>query len=94
MKLKLMKISTKSFVLIFASLNVIAGVLLGAVVTVVSLVNPPEPGSNEVGAWAVLVFPVLNGILGVAAGFFLAGIYNLLTRFFGGIELEFEPIEQ
>jgi len=89
MKLKLKKISTKSFIVIFSSINVIAGFLLGAIVTVVSLVAPEEQGS-ALGAWAILLFPILNGILGVVTGAIFTGLYNFLAQRFGGIELEFE----
>ena len=93
MKLKLKKIATKSFILIFSVINVITGFILGAVVTVVSLVAPSDQSSGEVGVWAILIFPIVNGLLGLAAGALLTGLYNLLTRFFGGIELEFEALE-
>jgi hypothetical protein len=92
MKLRLKKISTKSFILIFSTLNVITGVILGAVVTVGSILAPNDQNSG-VGVWAVLIFPILNGVLGLLGGVFLTQMYNLLARFMGGIELEFESIE-
>ncbi len=92
MKIKLRKISTKSFILIFSSINVIAGFILGAVVTIGSLIVPSEPGSGP-GAWSILVFPILNGILGLAGALFLSGMYNVLAKYLGGIELEFETLE-
>jgi hypothetical protein len=93
MQLKLKKISIKSFILIFSIINVIAGFILGAIVTVVSLIAPDEQGMGAFGAWAILLFPIVNGILGVATGAFLAGLYNFLAQRFGGIELEFETIQ-
>ena len=93
MKLKLKKISTKSFVIIFVTMNVIAGFILGAIVTVVSLATPTEQGS-DVGVWAILLFPIINGLLGLAAGAFLTGMYNLLAKYLGGIEFEYEALEE
>ena len=93
MKVKLKNISPKNFMLIFSVLNVIVGFLLGAIVSIASLLNPQDQGS-AVGVWSVLFFPFFNGLIGLAASVSLAGLYNLLTKFFGGIELEFEPIEQ
>jgi hypothetical protein len=90
MHLKLMKISTKSFILIFSIINVVAGFILGAVVTVMSLIAPDEQGAGAVGPWAILIFPILNGILGVVTGAFLTGMYNFLAKRFGGVQLEFE----
>ena len=93
MKLKLKKISTKSFILIFATINVIAGFILGTIVTIVSVVSPTDQGAGEIGPWAIILFPILNGILALATGAFLSALYNFLTKFFGGIELEFEAVE-
>jgi hypothetical protein len=91
MNLKLVKISTKSFILIFATINVIAGFALGAVVTIVSLIAPDEQqGAGAINAWAILIFPILNGILGVVTGAFLTGMFNFFAKRFGGIQLDFE----
>jgi hypothetical protein len=85
MKVKLKKIPTKPFIITFSILNVIAGFVLGAIVTLVYIIAPPEQGSQEIGPWAILIFPILNGLLGLATGAFVTGIYNLLAKFFGGI---------
>ena len=94
MQVKLKKISTKSFILIFSVINVIAGFSLGTIVTIVSLVTPEDQGAGPFGVWAILIFPILNGILGVATGAFFTGLYNLLANIWGGIELEFENIQK
>lgn len=94
MQVKLKKISTKSFILIFSIINVTAGLILGTVVTIVSLAAPDEQGAGGgIGAWAILIFPILNGLLGIATGAFFTGLYNFLAQRFGGINLEFEAIE-
>jgi hypothetical protein len=90
MQLKLKKISMKSFILIFATINVIAGFFLGAVVTIVSLTSPADQNAGPLGPWAILIFPILNGLLGIITGAFLTGMYNFLAQFLGGIEVEFE----
>jgi len=90
MKLKLQKISVKSFILIFSTINVIAGFILGSVVTVVSLIAPEEQGAGVFGVWAILIFPIINGLLGLATGAFFTGLYNFFAKRFGGIDLEFE----
>ena len=87
-----MKISTKSFVLIFSIINVIGGFILGALVSVVSLFAPDEQNSG-VGVWAILLFPVINGLLGIATGAFLTAMFNFFAARFGGIELEFEAVQ-
>lgn len=81
----------KAFITIFSIINVLAGLILGAVVTVGSLLSPDEQGA-AFGVWAILLFPILNGILGLATGAFLTSVYNFLADKFGGIELEFENL--
>jgi hypothetical protein len=93
MKLKLTKVSVKSFILIFSIINVIAGFFIGAVVTLVSVLAPDEQTAGFMGTWAILTFPILNGILGVVTGAFLTGLFNFLAARMGGIELEFENIQ-
>ncbi len=89
MKLKLMKISVKSFVLIFSLINTIIGFVLGIFVTLTSLFAADEQAG--LGAWAILIFPVINGLLSTVASALLAGLFNLFAKLFGGLELEFEP---
>lgn len=92
MKVTLKKVPTKAFTLMFASINVIAGFFLGILVTTASLLSPPEQEGN-IGAWAIILFPIINGLLGLATGSFLTWIYNLLARRLGGIEMELESLE-
>jgi hypothetical protein len=92
MNLKLKKMSTKSFITIFSTINVIAGFILGTFVTIGSLLTPNEQGS-ALGVWSILFFPIINGFLGLVGGLFLTGLYNLLAPRLGGIELEFETVE-
>jgi len=91
MRLKLKKISMKSFILIFSTINVLAGFILGIIVTIASLAAPEEQGA-ALGAWAILIFPIVNGLLGVITGAFLTGMYNFLANYFGGLEFEFETL--
>ena len=90
MQLKLKKISMKPFIIIFSAINIIAGLILGAIVTVVSLVTPDEQSTGGFGAWAILIFPILNGLLGLTTGVFFTGVYNFFAQRLGGIEVEFE----
>lgn len=93
MKLKLNKISPKSFILVFATINVVAGLILGAVVTVVSLAAPQDESFGAGGAWAILIFPIVNGVLGAMTGAFLTGMYNFLSEMVGAAVFEFEEVK-
>jgi predicted DNA repair protein MutK len=90
MELKLMKISTKSFILIFSTINVIAGFIVGAIVTMMSLLTPDEQNSATLGVWAILIFPFANGLLGFVTGALLTTFFNFFAKRFGGLKLEFE----
>lgn len=48
------------------------------------------------GIGSVIFFPVLYGILGFIGGIITAGIYNLVAKWVGGLEIELEekPVAQ
>ena len=89
MKLKLKKIGLWSFVRIFSALQVVTGFFLGIGIAIASFLNPGDPSFGP-GAWSILLFPVLNGLLGLAVAALLAVLYNLFAQWFGPMELEFE----
>ncbi len=43
------------------------------------------------GVGAIILFPLLYGVVGLAGGAIAAALYNLFAGMFGGIELETEP---
>jgi hypothetical protein len=45
-----------------------------------------------IGVGAIVVLPVLYGVLGMIGGAIGAGVYNLAAGVFGGIELELQPM--
>lgn len=92
MIVKIRKISAKSFVFIFTAINVVSGLVLGAVFTISSLLAPAgsASGSEVGGAWAILLFPLFNGLLGLSVGSVLIVLYNLFADWFGGVEMELE----
>lgn len=45
---------------------------------------------SSLGPWAIIVMPILNGILYFLTGIVVAFIYNLLANRVGGIELNLE----
>lgn len=42
------------------------------------------------GVGAIILFPILYGVLGFVGGVIAAFLYNLISRFVGGIELDLE----
>jgi len=91
MSMKVNRVSPKAFVYIFSSINVVIGLVVGAFVTVASLFAPASPDDVGTGwAWAILMFPLLNGLFGLVGGALLVVMYNLFAKWFGGVELEVE----
>lgn len=73
---------------LMVSFAVILGVVVGS-----RLENSIEPlAGTFIGLAAIFLFPIFYGIIGFITGLFSAGIYNLATRFVGGLELEFEEL--
>lgn len=48
----------------------------------------PEVGKFIFGPWAILILPVIYGIMGFIVGLVFAGVYNLVARIFGGLKIE------
>lgn len=75
------------------------GLIIGAIFSLAALAGAAiggtqsdEPGAaiigGLVGVGAVIIFPIMYGILGFIGGLIMAFIYNLLAGIFGGIEFE------
>ena len=74
------------FVGLFFSFFMLMGTVLGSIVE-----DSPEPLVGMIfGVGAVFAFPIFYGILGFLGGIITAGIYNVVSRWVGGIEVEFE----
>jgi hypothetical protein len=71
---------------LFFSSFVLMGTALGTV-----LEDSPVPMVGVIfGIGSIVAFPVLYGILGFVGGIIVAGIYNIVSNWVGGIEVELE----
>lgn len=71
------------------------GLILGGIVTVMSLVGSTMGGQGGIrsllfGMGAVVVLPVIYGLAGFIGGSISACIYNVVAGAFGGIDVELE----
>ena len=87
---RLNKISPIPLAKILCCMHTVVGIILGITVTITSLMTSEEGG---MGAWSLLVFPVLNAGLGFLAGIFIAGSYNVFSQWFGKIEFDIIYVE-
>jgi predicted membrane-bound spermidine synthase len=89
---------------LYGALSAAMGLLIGAcfalVTTLGGMVGSTRDSgsvltSGGVGAMfgvgAIIIFPLLYGVLGLVGGAIAAALYNLFAGMFGGIELETEP---
>ena len=87
--LKLKKISIIPLAKIFCVLQAMIGVILGIIVAIGSMTGQEDEGLWSLGPWSLLIFPIVNAVLGFLTGAFFAWGYNLLAQWLGGIEFEF-----
>ena len=98
------RVEPVSLAKILGALYFIMGLLVGLLMSAVSILVPAfshaAAGSgNKVfgllfGAFAFIALPLFYGALGFIGGLLTAVIYNLLARVFGGIEMQIEGIAQ
>ena len=84
----------------FALLYGIIGLLAGGVFSVLAALGAATGAFGELqgggifglllGVGSVIFFPILYGIMGAIDGVVMAGLYNIVSRAVGGIELEIE----
>ena len=96
----LKRIGILSLAKIMGILYAVLGLLMGFIISAVALFgallgsafsNSTEPFMGLIfGAGAIIVMPILYGVMGFISGIITAGIYNFVVRFTGGLELEFE----
>ena len=82
---------------IHGAISAAFGLLIGLVVALASLVGAGlagEHGSAMFGALfgvgAVVLFPLLYGVMGFVVGVLAAALYNLFAGLVGGVRLELE----
>jgi hypothetical protein len=84
--------SAKVMGILYAGIGLIAGVLFACVALTGAALgngfestNPLRSGLFGVGA--ILVLPVVYGLLGALGGLILSGLYNIIARLVGGIQV-------
>lgn len=73
-------------------LYTIVGLLMGAIVSLVSTLGSFGPGRGDAGplfgAAAIVFFPVAYGVVGFLMTLVMAWLYNALARLVGGVEID------
>jgi predicted RNA-binding Zn-ribbon protein involved in translation (DUF1610 family) len=91
---RLKRLGVLSAALVAAGIYGALGLVVGIVVAVASVFLPapaiPLVRGRLVGGLAIVVFPLLYGAAGFAAGALTALLYNLTARFLGGVRVLLE----
>lgn len=85
---------------VFGALYCLFGLILGAILALLSLVGAgigaAASGSNEpflgaiFGVGAVIFLPIVYGIMGLIGGLLTGALYNLVAGMVGGVELDLQ----
>ena len=89
MKLKLKKINVLKLSFFMAALYSILSVFIFLLMAMISAVS-----GQAFAWWMIFVAPIIYGIAGFAGGLIMGGLYNLVSKWIGGVEFEFEKIEK
>jgi hypothetical protein len=77
--------------LMMAFIGLIEGILVAVTGPVIQAANSPEvPMELKLGAWAILILPIIYFVLGFVFGIIGSAIYNLFAKWVGGFEVELE----
>jgi hypothetical protein len=93
---KIKKIGVVSLGKIFGILYAIIGLIIGAIMTLVSVIgialSSKGPGlfGALFGVGAIIFLPIFYGIMGFVGGLVMALLYNLIASWVGGLEVEME----
>lgn len=90
---QLKRIGIVSMVKLMGLLYLLIGLVLGAVFTLVAVLGVKAAGGGGImglllGPVAIVIFPVIYGLVGAIAGLIGALLYNFAARVTGGLELE------
>jgi len=93
----LRRIGVFSAAKLFGLIYAVVGLVIGAIFSFFSLLGSAfssgsglESGFFAFGASAIIVFPIMYGIIGFVGTAILTWLFNIFVGITGGLELEFE----
>ena len=95
-KIIVRRIGALSLAKMMGALDALLGLIIGAFVSLFALVGASlmqsAGGSGGLkmlfGVGAIIVFPILYGVIGFITGLICGALYNVVARIAGGIEIE------
>ena len=90
MLLKLKKINTLKLAFFFAVLYAVLSVFIIAPIGIIASLVVGGPFAW----WTVVLFPIIYGLGGFLGGLIMGAFYNLVSKWIGGLEFDFEEIKK
>jgi hypothetical protein len=92
---KVKRLGVLSVANILGILYAIIGLILGLFIALFSTLGSTFGGDFDplgfgLGFFSIIVFPILYGVMGWIGGVISAGLYNLVAKWVGGIQVELE----
>ena len=89
MKLKLKKINVLKLSFFMALLYSLLSVFIFLIMAMISAAS-----GQAFAWWMIFIAPIIYGFAGFIGGLVTGGIYNLVAKWIGGLEFDFEKIEK
>jgi hypothetical protein len=92
----LRKIGVFSLGKIYGVISAVMGLIIGALITIMSLAIGSGMGNNAgaagflFGVGSIIVLPIFYGIFGFISGLIVALVFNVVSGVIGGLEVEVE----
>ena len=82
---ELKRIGPVSFAKIHGLIMGLFGIIIGALYGIIAMVAPT---ASPLGLFGIILFPIAYGLLGFLGGLLGAALYNLASKWVGGLEIE------
>ena len=94
--MQLKRIGAVSLARLAAGLYAVIGLIIGAIFALAALAGAAVAGDSSpmigllFGVGAVVFLPLMYGVLGALGALLIAGLYNLMAGWLGGVEVTLE----
>ncbi|HYK00874.1 MAG TPA: hypothetical protein VE974_03905 [Thermoanaerobaculia bacterium] len=90
------RVGPLSLAKVSGALYALMGLIFGAIISLISVVGsafmPKDAGLSGMlfGVGAIVVLPIFYGVLGFIMSLIMAGLYNLIAGWVGGVEIDLQ----
>ncbi|MEA2464092.1 MAG: hypothetical protein QOJ98_1839 [Acidobacteriota bacterium] len=90
------RVGPLSLAKISGALYALLGLIFGAIISLISIAGsafmPKDAGFSGMlfGVGAIVILPIFYGVLGFIMSLIMAGLYNLIAGWVGGVEIDLQ----